>query len=534
MAGSRLPSALIFFLALSIAAPTALASPASEPNTPRAALREFIDSARDGDYRRAAARLDLQALPPELRAEQGPRLARQLKFVLDQKLWIDWDRISDERNGDPADGPDGDVIGEIETSTGRAPITLTRDDGTGQWRISRGTVERIPSLYAEHGAGWIGVHVPAVLMKIRILEVEAWQWLGILAALLLAWLMGVVIARLATGIASRIARRTNTTWGERLVTVSQGPMKLFVALAALGALVEPLHLSIPARSAIDHGRKTLLVVALAWLAMRLVSFLADTLHDVLLAGTEDEAKKRGIRTQVAVMRRVAGVLVMIVSSALVLTQFEVVRNVGMSLLASAGIAGIVIGLAAQKSIATLLAGIQLSITQPIRIGDTVIIENEWGWIEEIHLTYVVVKVWDLRRLVIPINKFLDSPFQNWTKVPTNLLGTVMLYVDYATPLDQVRAELERLCKPHPCWDGKVCGLQVTDVSERTMTLRALVSSEDSGKNWDLRCDVREGLVTFLQKLENGRYLPKARVEVEADRDASMAATAAAASAHLRG
>ncbi len=534
MVGSRLPIALFVFAVCSLAPQTSRAEPApADASTPRSALRTFIDAARDGDYARAAAQLDLQTIAEEKRASEGPRLARQLKFVLDQKLWIDWDQLSNEPEGNPADGPGRDLVGEIDSANGRASIALTRTTGDApRWLISKGTVGRIPALYAEHGAGWLGEHVPAFLMSTRVFEIEAWQWLGIAVALLAAWLIGMAFSRIAGGVANRIASRTAAKWDERLIAVAHAPVRAFVALATLGALLGPLHLSVPAREAINHGRKTLLVVVIAWMAMRLVSFLADTMHDALLAGTEDEAKKRGIKTQVAVLRRVAGVLVLIVSSALVLTQFEVVRNVGMSLLASAGIAGIVIGLAAQKSISTLLAGIQLSITQPIRIGDTVIIENEWGWIEEIHLTYVVVKVWDLRRLVIPINKFLDSPFQNWTKVPTNLLGTVYLYVDYSTPLELVRAELDRLCKPNPLWDGKVCGLQVTDVTERTMTLRALVSSVDSGKNWDLRCAVREGLVKFLQGLEGGRYLPKARVEAEPDR--GMAATAAAASANLRG
>jgi small-conductance mechanosensitive channel len=202
----------------------------------------------------------------------------------------------------------------------------------------------------------------------------------------------------------------------------------------------------------------------------------------------------------------------LVAASLLLLQFEAVRSVGVSLLASAGLAGLVIGLAAQKSISTLLAGIQLSITQPVRIGDTVIVENEWGWIEEITLTYVVVKVWDLRRLVVPMSHFLDKPFQNWSKVSPEILGTVELYADFRTDVAAVRAELKRILEQESegLWDGKVQGLQVTGCSERTMLLRALVSSEDAGKSWDLRCLVREKLIGWLQRQPQG--LPLVRAE----------------------
>ena len=195
-----------------------------------------------------------------------------------------------------------------------------------------------------------------------------------------------------------------------------------------------------------------------------------------------------------------------------LLQFEAVRNVGVSLLASAGLAGLVVGLAAQKSISTLLAGIQLSITQPVRIGDTVIVENEWGWIEEITLTYVVVKVWDLRRLVVPMSHFLDKPFQNWSKVSPEILGTAELFVDYRTDVAAVRAELARLLRDESqgLWDGRAQGLQVTGFSERTMTLRALVSAADAGKAFDLRCLVREKLIAYLQRQPAG--LPVVRAE----------------------
>jgi small-conductance mechanosensitive channel len=192
--------------------------------------------------------------------------------------------------------------------------------------------------------------------------------------------------------------------------------------------------------------------------------------------------------------------------------FDKVRQLGTTLLASAGIVGIIVGLAAQKSISTLFAGIQLAITQPIRIDDVVIVENEWGRIEEISLTYVVVRIWDLRRLIVPITYFLEKPFQNWTRISADLLGTVFLYVDYTVPVEAVRSELKSILENSKLWDGRVCVLQVTNASERTVELRALMSAADSSSAWELRCEVREKLIAFIRQ-NYPDALPKVRAEL---------------------
>ncbi len=234
---------------------------------------------------------------------------------------------------------------------------------------------------------------------------------------------------------------------------------------------------------------------------------------VVSESPENVARVRGLQTQVTMLRHVLEVAVVIVAGALVLMQFEVVRSVGVSLLASAGLAGLVIGLAAQKSIATLLAGIQLSITQPIRIGDTVIVEGEWGWIEEITLTYVVVKVWDLRRLVIPMTYFLEKPFQNWSKVAPEILGTAEIRVDYTADVDAIRVELDRILENEGkhLWNGKVKNVQVTDSTDRIKLLRILISAADSGKAFELRCVIREKVLAFVST-QHPEWLPVTRNE----------------------
>jgi small-conductance mechanosensitive channel len=198
-----------------------------------------------------------------------------------------------------------------------------------------------------------------------------------------------------------------------------------------------------------------------------------------------------------------------------LMTFPNVRQIGASLLASAGVAGLVAGIAARPVLGNLIAGLQIALSQPIRLDDVVVIQGEWGRIEEITGTYVSVRLWDQRRLIVPLQWFIENPFSNWTRSSSQIIGTVFLYVDYHMPLAPLREELARIVEDAPEWDRRVQVLQVTDGTERSMQLRALVSSLDSGLNWDLRCRVREGLLDFIQQ-HYPQYLPRARAEVSAE------------------
>jgi len=229
---------------------------------------------------------------------------------------------------------------------------------------------------------------------------------------------------------------------------------------------------------------------------------------------EDNLFARRIYTQVSVIRKIIVTAVVIIATGSILMLFDPVRQFGTSILASAGIAGVVLGFAAQKTLGNVLAGIQIALTQPLLIDDIVVVEGEFGQIEEITLTYVTVRTWDLRRLVLPITYFIEKPFQNWSRVSTELLGTVILYLDYQVPLGELRKELKRLVENNPKWDRRVCGLQVTDTKQSTIEVRALVSGTDPGKTFDLRCEVREGLIEFLRR-DYPESLPRVRnVEVD--------------------
>lgn len=213
----------------------------------------------------------------------------------------------------------------------------------------------------------------------------------------------------------------------------------------------------------------------------------------------DNYRARKIYTQFNILERIIMFVIMIIGVSIALMSFESIREIGVSIFASAGVAGIIVGLSAQKMIASILAGIQIAIAQPIKIDDVVIVESEWGRIEEITLTYVVVNIWDKRRLIVPTSYFIEKPFQNWTKKSADLLGTIYLYTDYRVSFEALRTELDRVLKTTDLWDGVNQNIQVTDSKPTCVEIRAMVSAQDASTLWDLRVFVREKLITFLQE-----------------------------------
>ena len=254
-----------------------------------------------------------------------------------------------------------------------------------------------------------------------------------------------------------------------------------------------------------------LIITFAWVLIRGVYVLEAVVRHHYQISQADNLRERKLITQLQFIKRLVVIVIGFVALALVLMSFATVRRIGTGLLTSAGIAGIIVGFAAQRSLANLLAGFQIAFTQPIRLADVVVVEGETGNIEEITLTYVVVRLWDQRRLILPINYFIEKPFQNWTRSTAALLGTVFLRVDYTLPIEPVRTELERLAANSPLWDQRECKLQVTGADEKTIELRILVSAPDSGAAFDLRCKIREKLIDFIQK-NYPTGLPKTRTE----------------------
>lgn len=248
-----------------------------------------------------------------------------------------------------------------------------------------------------------------------------------------------------------------------------------------------------------HIETLLLIIALAWISIQFVKAGSYYLQGKFDIEVSDNLNARGRLTQIKVFKGIINSLIIIIAISIGLLTFQQVRTIGISLLTSAGIIGIIVGFAAQKSIGMILAGIQLAITQPIRLDDVVIVENEWGRIEEITLTYVVVKIWDERRLVLPVTYFLEKPFQNWTRTGSEITGAVFLLVDYNFPVESIRIALPEMLKEYPEWDGRLINVQVTKTTEQYKEIRVLLSSSDASKNWDLRAAIRERLIEFINK-----------------------------------
>jgi small-conductance mechanosensitive channel len=279
-------------------------------------------------------------------------------------------------------------------------------------------------------------------------------------------------------------------------------------LIALPASSVPPRVLAPVQHAIGLG----LIAAVAWLVILASEISAEIISTRYRIDTADNLVARKVQTQFMLLHRVVVVIVIVVTLAVMLMTFPEIRQIGTSLLASAGLAGLIVGMAMRPTLSSLVAGIQIALTQPIRIEDSVVVEGEWGWIEEIGSTYVVVRIWDLRRLVLPLSYFIEHPFQNWTRNTSDLLATVLLWVDYSIPVEEVREELRRIASTTSNWKGDLCILQVTDSTEHAMQLRALLDARDASKAWDLRCYVREKLIDFVrQKYPDS--LPRVRAEI---------------------
>lgn len=250
----------------------------------------------------------------------------------------------------------------------------------------------------------------------------------------------------------------------------------------------------------------LLILTVGWMLIKGVRITFYYFQHRLDLNSENNLIARQNLTRMKIFEGIIVGIITVLIVAVCLMSFDKVRAVGVSLLTSAGIAGIIIGLAAQKSIGAIFAGIQIAITQPIRLDDVVVVEGEWGRIEEITLTYVVVKIWDERRLVLPVTYFLEKPFQNWTRTTSSLLGTVFLYVDYSFPVDSLREYLKEILETHPNWDRRVANIQVTDIKQNYKELRVLLSSINSSINWDLRVDIREKLIDFINTTYPGTFV----------------------------
>jgi len=336
------------------------------------------------------------------------------------------------------------------------------------------------------------------------------------------WLVGlslvvgaIAVALFVYGIAARTIKRVVAARWPAVTLLLQrvaGPARLALCLVAV-ALVLPLApLNDVLREQLRHFFVVAVIALIGWITVRAVDMGAARYLQRFRLDTDENFLARKHVTQVRVFRRVIQTLIIIIAVSTALMTFESVKQYGVSLFASAGAAGLIVGLAARPLLSNLIAGVQIAITQPIRIEDAVIIENEWGWIEDIASTYVVVRLWDWRRMVVPLSYFIERPFQNWTRDTQSLIGAITLHVDYCTDVSRIRQRLEEAVRESKLWDGAVVNLQVIEASPRSIELRALVSARSAPQSWDLRCEIREKLLTFIRE-EMPEAFPRERAMI---------------------
>ncbi len=345
---------------------------------------------------------------------------------------------------------------------------------------------------------------------------DALDWLpGPLASvmiLMLAALFALVVHRIVTNTFLRLPG-TRATFLRSFIKRIREPVRWFFVIAAVVTALPVAGFSYQTTIILGQIMLVCFILLVGYSAVLAAGIATSSYLTRVAIDQEDNLIARKHTTQVRILTRAADILIVLVTIGTALMTFEPVRQYGLSLFASAGAASLVVGLAARPLLTNLIAGVQIAVTQPIRIEDAIIVEGEWGWVEEITSTYVVVRLWDWRRMILPIAYFLEKPFQNWTHSSASLIGTVFLYCDYRVPVERLREKLSEFAKASPIWDGKVVNLQVSDATDRTLEIRMLVSARNAPQTWDLRCEIREKMIGWIQA-EMPDMLPRTRVNLD--------------------
>lgn len=522
-------------------------SPPPNLQTPQAALEYFVTTAGDKEFLRAAVALNLNLIPEAQQQERAPQLAEQLHYLLVQKSLINWGVVPDRPDGQlaPSPGSDNPLVGKPRRSINLGSIALQGrdvevrlqrvkvDDAEPIWVFSPQTVDNIPALYDRFGPTELDRRMPE-WAKVQLPgNIPLWEWL-ILAALallglLVGWLVRNIVARGSMGeisairwLAEKLMRRElhmkENLWLRGTSTIISGPLALVCGLLTFYICTRMLVSLSGAFAGIFNTVVVILIVmAITWLGVRIVKFFSDYVGKQFTdnLGSDDQAQARKALTYISVARRVLIFIALLVGVGFALSQFRGFESFGMSLLASAGVISVIVGVAAQSVLGNILAGVQVALTQPVRIGDNVFFEDQWGYIEAITYTYITIQTWDQRRVIVPLKYFVTHPVQNWSKHSSHLIRPIYLYVDYHTDVGRIRRAFADMLKHDEDWDGETDPtVQVTGMSDEALEVRALCSAKDPSTAWALHCRLREKLVAYVRDLEAGRYLPRQRLVVE--------------------
>jgi small-conductance mechanosensitive channel len=345
-------------------------------------------------------------------------------------------------------------------------------------------------------------------------------------SILLLLLGAVVFAVAVHWLTLRLLRRFVSKSGpvHPILSGIRGPTRLAAILLALVTILPAADFDPAIADVLRRGMSIGTAILLGWSAIMAIDALADWVVRKHRLDVDDNLSARRVHTQARILERIAIFIVVLVTAGAALFAFPSVQAYSVSLFASAGVAGLVLGFAARPVLSNIIAGIQIALTQPIRIDDVVIIEGEWGWVEEITTTYVVVRIWDQRRLIVPLSHFIEKPFENWTRESAEILGVVVWHLDYRAPVQEMRGKLDEFLAGNPLWNGKVANLQIVESGPTTITVRALMSAATSPKAWDLRCDIREQMIAWLRK-EHPEALPVTRAHLNSPAAEALSAVA---------
>ncbi|WP_291725714.1 mechanosensitive ion channel family protein [Bernardetia sp.] len=492
--------------------------------TPQAAMEHFILACQEKKYELAAHALNFNLLPQKIRSEKAATLAEKLYYVIDKRVSINWDDLPDRPDGqiNQAGAGNKSISGKAQKSirfgslplNGRSiPLRLDRvkiKDKAPVWVISANTVENIELLYEQYAPSKLDRLVPE-WGEFEILGIQAWKMLGMIIFGLACYLLGRLIAFAI----NKLVKLYDKHWVDEIGDKIAPPVSLAVGVLVFYFIMNNFLSISGSLSPIFYAIMLVVVIgSFTWLILRVVEYIIDRISETQVGDISDEEnlESRRYLTHISVARRVFTFVVIAIGIGLVLSQFESLQNLGISLMASAGVATVVLGLAAQSTLGNIIAGMQIAITKPARIGDTIYFENQYGTVEDIRFTYLIIKTWDERRVIVPLKHFITEPFENWSMNDPHLMKPIMIYADFHIDVEKVRQKFSELLKASDNYDeAKPPKLQVIGSSKEGIEMRALCSAKDPSTAWILHCDIREKILKYVAELENGIYLSKERV-----------------------
>jgi small-conductance mechanosensitive channel len=495
--------------------------------TPQATLEHFVISCRNKNFKEAAYALNFNLFPDNITEEEAINVAQKLYFVMDQRVAINWDGLSDRPDGQVdirtttnqavAGKPRRSVVfGEAQIENRDIIFRLQRvkyQDYGAFWLISANTVENTEELYQVYGPTFLDRYMPT-WSQAKIGTVPLWKPVLTFLLLIVSYILGKVVILLIRRIAQSFDRPIIMALSKKLgvpAALATGVLFFYISLNEL------ISYSGAYSSTIYAILLAIVIASGTWFFMRILDFAMRYVaeHKIGDVTSENSHESRQLFTYLSVARRILTFTVVIIGTSIILSQFRSMEKLGVSMLASAGLATIILGIAAQSTLGNIIAGVQIALTKPARIGDTVLIEGRWGYVEDIRFTYMIVRTWDLRRLIVPLKTVISDTFENLSITSPHSLNEIELYVDYRVDVDKLRAKFKELLEASEDWDEEHPPIiQVTEMTEKSLKVRAICSASTAVIAWDLHCRLREQMVAYIKELEEGIYFTRSRVELK--------------------